>query len=318
MQNIPPFEESFWFIRVNEVEEYKYPEIKMVFKEFDDKEFDLLKNNLKNGEDKESETIDLTQIDQIYSYLMKIASDGKSNGFDDLAKAYNKLFKRELPNSLKRCFISYQDIYHHLEEIRSNEAVIRVNFKEFFYWLEEYIDLFINLELMNDLSPSKRQRHKSEIDTEIRTYKAIRSKYQAADDNINLFQYTKYKTFNYYFQKKEKVKPDIVIDLMSDLFSGKINRIDNFYLPAMVKQIWFKEETNYRDLFIIIIPLIKLIKSIDSFSTAELYSDEVAYKSSSISEKFSGFGEYCYVTINRLVKTSHPYHPLLHNQQPTD
>lgn len=313
MQNITPFDESFWFIRVNEVEEYEYPEIKMVFKEFDDKEYCVLKSNHANIEHKESQTNDLTQIEQIYSYLIKIASTSKINGVHDFAKAYSRLYKKEIPNSLKRCFISFHKIYKHLEEIRENENVIRVNFKDIFQLLDEYFDLFITLELMIDLSPSKRIRHNSEIDTEIRSYKSTQSKYLASESDINLHKYIKFRNFNYHWQQKEGVSPKIIVDIMSDLFSGRINRIDNFYLPAIIKQIWFVKEINDRQICKIIIPLIKLLKSVDKKIDPKLfYASEAEFKNDSVQSKkemFSSYEEYCFAKINRLVKTKQPYAP---------
>jgi hypothetical protein len=307
MENNPCFEVSFWFTRVLESKELKYDELKNKLRDVDDTIYasfiEIIKKKGKILEENSS------HIEHIFLYLLKVASKSKFNGAKEFSDAYSKLFNREMPQGLKNCFIEYSEIYDCLNLIYQNDAVIRIDINQIFNWIGEYLDLFIMLELTKDIVPSKKGRHRNQLDTEIRDYLSIRSKYLSNEDDINLFKYKKFRNYNFHWLNRHKVRPEMIVDFMSNIFSEKINRIDNFYLPNTIKQIWFVKDINDRQICSIIIPLIQLLKSIDQRSSHRIFHiTEEAFKNDPIISKggvFTCYDEYCYIMINRLVKTKH-------------
>lgn len=306
MEKNPYFEETFWFTRVLETEEYKYDEIKKEFSVVDKNIYVSLQEILEKREIINEENPNSNE--DKFTYLIKIASESKLNGSEEFSNAYNKLFNRDLPKDLENCFINHSEIYNCLNVIFENDTVIRIDFNQIFNWIGEYIDLFIMLELINDILPSKRGRHLNQIDTELRDYSSVRSKYLSNEEDINLSKYKKFRNYNFHWSNNHKVRPEMISNLMSDLFSEKINRIDNFYLPAIIKQIWFIKQINDRRICSVIMPIIKLLKSIDKRSShRNFHTTESEFKNDPIlSERqmFSSYEEYCYAMINRLVKTN--------------
>lgn len=302
----PCFEESFWFIRVLETEGFTYNDIKKTFAIKDENSYLFLKELVEKREYIYEEKPKNTE--EIFSYLIKVASESKFNGSKHFSIAYDNLLNRELSKDLKNCFKKYDEIYVCLMNIFQNDAVIRIDIEQIINWIGEYIDLFIIIELIKEIAPSKRSRHLSELDTEIRDYSSLRKKYLSNEEDINLFKYKKFRNYNYHWSIKHKVRPEMIVDFMSDLLSEKINRIDNFYLPIIIKQIWFIKDINDRQICRIIIPLIKLLKSIDKRSSHRLfYTSEAEFNNDTVQSKkqmFSSYEEYCYAMINRLVKTN--------------
>lgn len=307
MKNTPFFEESYWFIRVLETEEFKYDMIKSTFFDVDEKNYVSLKKILE-----EKEVIiddDFNQSEHLIIKFIKITSKSKFNGTKQVSDSYRKYFNKELPKNIENCLKKHDEIYLCLNEILKKDEVIRIDISQIFNWIGEYLDLFIMLELINDIMPSKRGRHLNQLDTELRDYFSIRSKYLSKEDDINLGKYKKFRNYNFHWSNNHKVRPEMILNLMSDLFSEKINRIDNFYLPAIIKQIWFTKDINDRQICTIIIPLIKLLKSVDQRSSHRIFhTTKEAFENDPIIRKgqiYSCFEEYCYTMINRLVKTKH-------------
>jgi hypothetical protein len=310
MENNPYFKESYWFIRVLETEEYKYDMIKNTYLEFDEKNYTSFSKILENIEILNDDNSQ--QSEHLFNYLIKIASESKFNGAKEFSDVYRKYFNKELPKNLENCFKKHDEIYLCLNEILNHDEVIRIDINQIFNWIGEYIDLFIILELVNDLFPSKKNRHRNQLDSELRDYLLVRTKYLNNEDEINLFKYKKYRNFNFHWFTNRNVSPELISNFMSDLFSEKINRIDNFYLPTIVKQIWFVNQINDRQLYAKIIPLIKLLKSIDKKSShRRFHATEAEFKKDKIladKEAYSDYNEYCYHMINRLVKTNKEKH----------
>jgi hypothetical protein len=309
-QPTPWFTLSNWFTRIKETNKYGWDSISTIFQneanfepslsEWRQQQNKILAPFLANKPD------NLTDKVKVFHYLFSQASISQFYDWSNFETSYKDLFHMEVPPEISNCFISMESLDSCLKMIEKDDKVLFVNRANMVLWIIEYAQLYIAYYLICALSPAPNNRVKSSLDKMVREYDKTNTDYFSNSENIKLPIYKRYKTINHHWNMEHNQPISKILPLLKNLTAQKFNRIDHFYLPAIVKQIYFKSKAKDAPLYVVIMPLIALLKSMDPKLKKELYITAEAFENEQKEICFHSYSEYCSKTINNFIKTTDP------------
>ena len=305
-----PFTLSTWFTRIKESYEIDWHSIRTAFhneasfepslSEWRQQKHKILAPILANKPENSTDTA------KVFHYLFSQAYISHFIDWSHFETSYKDLLHVDVPPEVSKCFIDIKSLDLCIENIEKANEVLFINRANMVLWIIEYVQLYIANHLICVLSPAPNNRVKSNFDKTVREYDKTNSDYFNNTEIIKLPDYKRYKAMNQHWSMYHSEALSNILPLLRNLAAKKFNRIDNFYLPAIVKQIYFKSKEKDAQLYVLIMPLIALLKSIDPKLKRELYTSIEAFNNEQKEICFHSYSDYCSKTINNFIKTTHP------------